>query len=196
MLDTVAQALPPHYSPFRDAESDLAVGPYGYLMTINFLNRGLLSFAFLLAFVRTIRTYGGNTRQYRAGINLLCVWAAGAILLAIFPTDVPAVPMSAHGAVHFVVAIVAFIGGAFGTLVLSLRFGQGTVFKRAKNFAVVLSLLAIFFFAIEFFTPFVAPGISAGYDGLFERLFLGAVLLWILAVSITAILHLPFARVV
>ena len=39
VLDVVAQMLPPHYSPVRQAESDLAVGPYGYVMTINFVVR-------------------------------------------------------------------------------------------------------------------------------------------------------------
>ncbi len=47
VIDTVAQILPPHYSPIRDAESDLAVGPYGFLMTVNFVNRGVLSILFL-----------------------------------------------------------------------------------------------------------------------------------------------------
>ena len=36
VLDVVAQVLPPHYSPISQAESLLAVGPYGYIMTVNF----------------------------------------------------------------------------------------------------------------------------------------------------------------
>jgi hypothetical membrane protein len=44
VLDAVVQMLPPPYSPISHAESDLAVGPYGYIMAINFANRGILSF--------------------------------------------------------------------------------------------------------------------------------------------------------
>jgi hypothetical membrane protein len=43
VLDAIAPSLPPHYSLIKDAKSDLAVGPYGYVMAINFLNRGALS---------------------------------------------------------------------------------------------------------------------------------------------------------
>ena len=102
-----------------------------------------------------------------------------------------AVPMSAHGAIHFVVAILAFIGGAFGVLFLSLQFHESTIFKQVKNLTMVLSLLSIVFLMIQFFTPFAASNISEAFGGLFERLFLGSVLLWILMVSIFAILSRP-----
>lgn len=45
VIDVIAQLLPPHYNAIIQAESDLAVGPYGFLMTINFVIRGLLSLA-------------------------------------------------------------------------------------------------------------------------------------------------------
>jgi len=46
VLDAIAQVLPPHYSPLSQAESLLAVGPYGYIMTVNFLIRGVFSLLF------------------------------------------------------------------------------------------------------------------------------------------------------
>ncbi len=191
VLDAVAQSLPPHYSPIRDAESDLAVGPYGYIMTINFLNRGLLSLAFLLAFVKTIDVSGGIRAPFKSGYYLLGIWAVGAILMAFFPTDVPATPMSWHGAIHFAVAIVAFIAGAFGTLALSRRFEESVALRSAKNLAMSLAILVIFFWALEFFMPFIAPHIVTRYGGLLERLFLGSVLLWILGVSMYMVGHKP-----
>lgn len=42
-LDVVAQLLPPHYGPVRQAESDLGVGPFGWVMSVNFIVRGLLT---------------------------------------------------------------------------------------------------------------------------------------------------------
>lgn len=47
VLDVIAQSLPPHYSPISQAESDLAVGRFGFIMTLNFLNRGVLSYIYL-----------------------------------------------------------------------------------------------------------------------------------------------------
>jgi hypothetical membrane protein len=183
ILDALAQSLPPHYSPIRDAESDLAVGPYGFIMTVNFLIRGILTLVFLLAFVKSVDLSGSSRAPFKGGFFLLCLWAVGAILLALFPTDVPSTPMSWHGAIHFIIAIIAFIGGAFGTLGLSIRFGESVAFGGAKRLATTLAYLAVLFWAVEFLVPFVAPHLVARFGGLFERLFLGSVLLWILGVS-------------
>lgn len=182
VLDAVAQALPPHYSPIRDAESDLAVGPYGYIMTMNFLNRGVLSLVFLYALNATARAAGSHGRL--RGTLVFAVWGVGAILLAIFPTDVPATPVSSHGAIHLVVAIFAFLGGAFGALLLSLDFQELPIFNRTKPAAVTLSALSVLLVLIELGLPFIAPHLAARVGGLTERLFLGSVLLWVAVVSV------------
>ena len=54
ILDVVIQMLTPHYS-LRQAESDLAVGPYGWIMNINFVVRGLLSAAIILAIYKSMK---------------------------------------------------------------------------------------------------------------------------------------------
>jgi hypothetical protein len=54
VLDAIVQVLPPHYSPISQAESLLAVGPYGYIMTVNFLNRGVFSLLFVYVLVQIL----------------------------------------------------------------------------------------------------------------------------------------------
>ena len=189
VLDAIAQSLPPHYSPIRDAESDLAVGPYGYIMAINFLNRGILSLVFIFAFLKTIDPSGASRKSLRAGYSLLGVWAVGAILLAFFPTDVPATPMSWHGAIHFVVAIIAFLGGAFGTLAITRQISDSPATIGAKRVAQPIAYLVFVFWLVEFLTPFVTPHLVTRFGGLFERLFLGSVLLWIFAVSLYMVMQ-------
>jgi hypothetical membrane protein len=185
VLDAVAQSLPPHYSPIRDAESDLAVGPYGYIMTVNFLNRGILSFIFLYALIATMRSTGALDPGKRPrGALVFSAWAFGSFVLAIFPTDVPATPVSAHGAVHLIVALVAFIGGAFGALLLSLEFKRFGSFKFTASVGVGLGALSVFLLFLELGLPFVAPHLAARVGGLTERLFLGSVLMWIGIVSL------------
>jgi len=184
VLDAIAQSLPPHYSPVRTAESDLAVGPYGYIMAVNFLNRGILSLVFIYALLKSIELGGGSTKSFRSGFTLLGIWAVGAILLAFFPTDVPATPMSWHGAIHFVVAIIAFIGGAFGALALSRGFGRNAATMKVKQIADPIAYLVLVFWLVEFLTPFISPHLVTRFGGLFERLFLGSVLFWIFAVSL------------
>jgi len=183
VLDVIAQLLPPHYSPISQAESDLAVGKFGFIMTINFLNRGLLSLLFIFAFLRTLDYAGVARSHFRTGTYLLGAWAVGAFLLAIFPTDVPSTPISWHGAIHLAVAIIAFIGGAFGTLAISLKLTQNREFGGLKRTAPPLSIIVIVLWIIEFGLPFLLPHLNAHVGGLTERLFLGSVLLWLAVVS-------------
>ncbi len=184
VLDVVAQLLPPHYSPISQAESDLAVGPYGFVMTINFVNRGLLSLLFLAALARTVASGGGTPARYRSGEVLLAIWGVGALLLAAFPTDVPSTPVSGHGAIHLVVAIVAFLGGAFGTYFLAVGFPDDPRLARTEAFARPLAILSIVLCLLDLGLPFAAPHLAARVGGLTERLFLGSVLLWIFLVAL------------
>ena len=183
VLDAVAQSSPPHYSPVSQAESDLAVGPYGYLMTLNFINRGVLSLCFLFALALTANSSDTTGPRFRRGGYLFAVWSIGALLLAAFPTDVPPAPVSWHGAIHLVVAVLAFFGGAFGALYISLGMAGNRPLARARGVALPLASLAIVLFLAEFVGASV-PGLSSSYGGLIERLFLGSVLFWIGSVSV------------
>jgi len=189
ILDAVAQLLPPHYSPISQAESDLAVGPFGLIMTINFINRGIFSLVFLFSFAATIRLTGEKVAQYRGGLYLFSAWSIGALLLAFFPTDVPATPISWHGVIHLAVAIVAFITGAFGALLLSIRMSENKTLRNVRRFALPIGILAVVFCLIEFLTTFFAPHLTSKFGGLFERLFLGTMLAWIGIVAAYSVNH-------
>jgi hypothetical membrane protein len=184
VLDAVAQLLPPHYSPITQAESDLAVGPYGYLMTINFVNRGLFSLLFLCALVRTVRREGHGWKPFRSGTVFFAIWGVGALILAAFPTDVPNLPLSAHGAVHFVVALLAFFGGAVGVFALADHFGESETLRPLKSSALALAIVVVALFVVELGAGFVIPRLAARVGGLTERLFLASVLSWTLLVSV------------
>ena len=182
VLDAVVQALPPHYSPIREAESDLAVGPYGYVMTANFLLRGTLSLVFLYALLKLMSQLPSDgsqahVRRPTGGVLAMGVWSVGALLLAIFPTDVPPTPVSWHGAIHLIVAILAFVGGTLGALLLSIRFGESPSLRRARAHLLPLAGLSLAFLVLLL----GSSGTSVG--GLTERLFLGSVLLWLCVAS-------------
>lgn len=182
ILDAIAQSLPPHYSAVSQAESDLAVGPYGYVMTLNFINRGVLSLCFLFGLVLTVYGAGAANTRFKRGAYAFAVWALGALLLAAFPTDVPATPVSWHGAIHLLVAVVAFLGGAIGTLYISLGM-EGTALARARSVALPLAAFAVVLCLAELLGSVAAPHFFSHYGGLVERLFLGSMLLWVGAVS-------------
>ena len=179
----IAQLLPPHYSVVRSAESDLAVGRYGWLMTSAFVVRGALSLALVAAVALATR---GATRS-RLGLWLIGLWGAGALLLAVFPTDLPGATRTAHGGIHALVAFAAFFAVGLGELLVSRRIaaldGWHQFAKRVRRLA--LAALAACVAAVA------ALGLSAtgsgglgGVAGLLERVFLGLVLLWMLLVAV------------
>jgi len=96
--------------------------------------------------------------------------------------------------VHLVVAIIAFIGGAFGTFAISLRLTGNQELERLKRVALPLSVVVIILWVIEFATPFVAHHLNGQIGGLTERLFLGSVLLWIGGVSAYLATHVRIAK--
>lgn len=148
-------------------------------MAIDFVDRGILSLAFVYAFIETLDLTGGPRPPFRSGLALLTCWAVGAVLLALFPTDVPAAPVSWHGAIHVILAIMAFIGGAAGALLLSRRFDMISATRGVRTVALLLSWLSVFLLLVA---VFVSPVL--GIFGLTEGLFLGSVLLWMLVVSV------------
>ena len=178
VLDGIAQALPPHYSPIKDVESDLAVGPYGWVMAINFLNRGALSLVLLYALNQTTRSNSVLGWRSKTGMYAFGVWAVGAIILAFFPTDVPATPVSWHGAIHGLVGILAFFGGAFGALLISLRLGENEATRRLRKPALLIATASVILLFVALAT------LTGPVGGLTERLFLGSVLLWEAIVSL------------
>jgi len=179
-LDILAQLLPPHYNAVTQAESDLAVGPYGYVMTVNFVVRGLLSMSFLVGLTAATRI-GSRSR---AGVALLGVWAVGAFLLAIFPTDIGTTETTVHGQLHLILALVAFVGAAVGVVLLSRHFLEEDLLRAFASPANVLSTLTILSFVV-FLLATPVPFLLTHAYGLLERIFIGLVLLWMLAVSLS-----------
>lgn len=197
ILDIIAQALPPHYNAISQAESLLAVGPYGYVMTVNFVVRGALSLLFVIAYARTIP----RASQSRAGLILLGVWGIGALLLALFPTDAVGAHLTVHGAIHLVVALVAFVCGPLGELLLARarRKDASTPMPRVLLVGVAVAALVAAALVILGASAFTRAGIW----GLLERVLIGLVLLWILlaaldlwsSLSLIHQLHTPAPKV-
>ena len=177
IIDIIAQLLPPHYSPIRQAESDLGVGPFGWVMSINFVVRGLLSFALIAALVKGAPA----AVRSRAGLIWLGIWAAGALLLSIFAADVGG-KATLHGVIHLVVAFIAFISVTVGEIILSLRFSADARWQSLRGPALTIAILTAIF-CLFAFSGIALPRLSH-VGGLIERLFLGLALLWMLLVAI------------
>ena len=184
VLDAIAQALPPHYSPISQAESLLAVGPYGYVMTINFLVRGAFSLLFVYALVQVLSMLGENWRNYKFGLYAIGIWGAGALLLAGFPATGRTL------VTHAVIAYIVLSAAPLGELSLSLKLGRVNALAGVRKTALVIALFGVL--SMVFFLwllPFL-HGLKSNYDGLFERLLLGSVIAWMGIVSMYASRHI------
>jgi hypothetical protein len=186
VLDVVAQALPPHYNPVTQAESDLAVGPYGFVMTVNFVVRGLLSLALIAGLQRGV----APAARSRAGLVLVGVWAVGAFLLAIFPTDVGG-HVTVHGAIHVVVALLAFVAGVVGEGLVAARLGADSRWAPLRLVLLVMAVVAaVVLVALIGGNGHAVARLTGSVFGLVERVFLGLVLLW-MAVAAVRLTRLP-----
>ena len=189
VLDIVAQLLPPHYSAIRQAESDLGVGPYGWVMDLNFVVRGLLSLAVVFGLYRA---WPASAPAPKASLALIGAWGLGAFVLAVSPADVTG-PATVHGTVHNATAILVFLFVAAGELGVSFAMRDELPWGAVRRYARPLAVLTAVTLVV-FFVGTGIPRVEQHVFGLLERIFLGSALLWMLAVSIGLLRHDPGAE--
>lgn len=180
LVDVVLQLLPPHYSVL-EAESNLAVGPYGWIMNLNFLARGVVTLAIVAALAR----FGPRTPLQRAGLALLLVAGACSAALAFLPTDIPPAdapglaPSTALGTAHLAVAVVGFVTALAGFGLLTLWLRGSDRLRAAYPAAAILTGIALAGLA----WLAVAATLTPGLIGLPERVCLAGVLGWVIALG-------------
>jgi hypothetical membrane protein len=176
LIDVLLAFLRPDLSLLHRAESDYGVGPFSWLMDINFLLRGALSLALVVGLLRL----GAGSQRLRVGAAFLAAWGVGSAILAFFPDNPPGTPVTTSGVIHLTVAFLAFFCAVVGTLVLSIGLRH---FPQMRSVVVVLltvALVAIIPLALIGHTHFRPHTLG----GLYERIFLGLELLWILVAGL------------
>jgi MFS family permease len=185
-VDVVLQLLPPHYNPISEAESNLAVGPFGWIMNLNFLGRAVTSFAVAGALLGIARV--ANRRRVPGlllpGLALLAVGGICSAVLAFFPTDVAAagesvVAASVGGTVHLVVATLGFAAALAAIVMLTFWISRSGCLSAARRSALVFTVLAIVGAVFLTLTLTILPSLL----GLAERLCLLGILGWTYAVA-------------
>jgi hypothetical membrane protein len=187
VTDIVLQLLPPHYSPISEAESNLAVGPFGWIMNLNFLARAALSGCAIAALARVTTPDRSGTRIRLRNTGLVLFGLAGlcSAALAFFATDVAQAgehgvgTTTTTGAIHlalatggFVVALVAFaVLTVWMRDIPELRSG----YRQAQAFLIVAVVGIVSLGGTIAFAPAVL--------GLAERLCLAGILGWAFVVS-------------
>ena len=175
-IDVALVFLRPHLSVLHNAESDYgSKGAWDWVMDVNFLLRCALSLAVICALAIAVT----GLPRLRAGLWLLGIWAIGSGLLAFFPDD--PVGTRAHGAakVHLVLAGIAFVAVVLGTRLTTRALRSIPEWRGA-----IVPLTALSWGAL---VPVLLLGKAhlrpRSLGGLYEKIFLGTELAWLLVAS-------------
>ena len=155
------------------------MGPYGWIMNLNFLARGVVTVCAVAALAR----FGPRSRLQRAGLGLMLLAGTCSAALAFLPTDIAAPdapglePATPLGTAHLVVAATGFIAALLAFLLLTawLRTSELRAVFPAAGVLTGVALAGLLWLGVA---ATVAPGVL----GLAERLCLAGVLGWVIAV--------------
>lgn len=182
VIDVVLQLLPPHYSPIADAESNLAVGPFGWVMDVNFLSRAAMTFCVLIV-VSGIRP---ASMKRRIGSLLLGFAGLCSAALVFFPTDVNGpgefgiAPTTTIGTIHVAFATTGFLLALAAMILLTIWMRRAPELRGVRRAATVflgIAVLGLLSLALSIaFVPTVL--------GLTERICLAGILGWAFTVCL------------
>lgn len=153
VLVVVAQVLNPDQSPLSMGMSGLARGRAPWVMKSSFLARGVSALMLLSALPAQLHVAGSVI----AGFALFWVWGVGSAVLALADTDMPGEARTRAGAAHALIAMVAYVAGAAGAIVLSLDIARHTDMSGVATWALPIAMIA----AAALVVQFVAFGAAA-----------------------------------
>ena len=182
VLNLVAWLLPlvSKYSVIGDNISELVLGRFGFVQTAAFLLAGVG----ILGLAYVIRTLTRGNWGSLVGSLLIAIYGAGAIVIAIFPTEqvdtaADVWSQGAAGTIHVVAALVSFLCAVAGMFILT----HGT-FRRAAGWCTLpIWVMALF--------PSGALALLLGQSegpwvGLMQRMLVGVISAWLIVVAIKA----------
>jgi hypothetical membrane protein len=175
-IDVLLAFLRPGYSLLYNAESDYGRGPWYWVMDINFLLRCALSLAIAAALYQVARPDG----RTRWGLALLVTWAICSGLLAFFADNPEGTPQTGSGIVHLVLAFIAFTCITIGAILISASLLSDPSWRPAAPVLLTISVAG----ALAYLLPAVPHKHYHAPGGLYERIFLGLELLWIVVAAI------------
>jgi hypothetical protein len=110
-------------------------------MNINFVIRGLLSGAIILAIYKSMK----NIVRPVVGLIFFAIWGAASFLLAFLNTDAPNTVLivnspTFHGELYLVLALIGFVCAPIGMLIISIGFRKEDRIKSLTTPALIISI--------------------------------------------------------
>lgn len=173
----VLQFLRTDYDPLSHFISDYAVGPYGEIMSSAFISMSLGALFLLAGLIRL----GPKTAFFRLSLVFLAVFVPGAFVAALFPTDLPGAPSTAHGRIHDLDATLNFLSLIVAAALLSIGFGGDEKWRSFRARALLIAVCVVAAFATLFLT--VNSHYRHSLGGLANKALALFLLAWLLAAS-------------
>jgi hypothetical membrane protein len=184
----IAGATRDQYRPLRHPVSSLALGPGGWVQTVNFLACGALMLVFAIGLRRALRGQPGGL----IGPLLVLCWGMGLLGAGLFVTD----PVSGYppgtadvvtqptrsGQLHDLISLFGFLALTVSCLVFARHFA-----KRRQFGAAVYSLLTGIAFPVGIVLSSLGFGQSHGLvdvAGLIQRLAVSLGWLWLAVLAL------------
>jgi hypothetical protein len=145
VLVVVAQVYNPDQSPLAMGMSGLARGRAPWVMKSSFIVRGLSALALVAALPSDLRS-----GLALAGVVLLWVWGVGSAALALADTDMPGEAPTPAGAAHALIAMVAYIAGVGGAILLSSTMLHHDLLSGVAIWALPIAVTAAAALAVQF----------------------------------------------
>lgn len=157
ILVMILHLLRPQMDPLRHTVSEYAIGPFGYLMTIAFIMRGLGEAFLVIGLI--LGTSSMRSNRSWLGLVLLTLAAGCSFLVAIFPGNMQ---NARELLIHSVSAFLGFASLILAALVWSRRFRKNPGLRKSATTSLILGLLMLF----SLIGLLISPG---GLVGLTER---------------------------
>lgn len=161
--------ITPGYDPLSRFGSELSLGRYGWVMVTNFLLLGISMVALAAGLWREAhRRRRGSTGAFLVGLAGLAFLDAG-----VFVTDLQGAPVTLHGGLHVLAALVLFLIAIPGACI---AFARGH--RQHRRFAIWSWVTAAASPSL-----FVVTFLSGPLLGLSERVLIGVDLAWLTIVA-------------
>jgi hypothetical membrane protein len=179
---TLDGLMRPGYQPSAQYVSELALGPRGWVQTLNFLVSGslIVAFAWGLAPLRQM----GRTGPILVALIGLALLLSGFFVMD--PFELPRAEWTVHGTVHQLLGALAFTLMPTVCIVLAWRWRHSAEWRafRAWTIAIVVVLLsALVLLRVGPASPPAAPTVFNPWRGLIQRGILIPFMLWLFTLA-------------
>ena len=167
--------LTPGYDPMTQWISELGATGALYADLFNVLGPGifgLLSVVFAAGFWRALK---GGPLAFAAAALVTIAGIAG-ILEGVFPCDPGCIPVTMTGSLHLTLGLVPLLGMLAAMEIFAFIVRKDPGWPRFFAFSHIMVTLTIIF-ALAFSS-------GALFDGLYQRVMIGAILVWVMAVGV------------